>query len=147
MFTITILRVSFLPATEFTQAIRTAYVLISDGTTTYSLHVGNLPIDGSLQDILEAQAADLWPVAVATNHAPTVIELSLADGLQWFLANPGTQGIFTGAIVEIETWVGNRVDLLFPSATPANKNPFKKFLTALAVAERINMIEDLGPIF
>ncbi len=50
---------------------RHADIIISDGVTHYALGVGDLPLAGDLQPILNAREAELWRVAVDKDNQKT----------------------------------------------------------------------------
>ena len=150
MITITILRVKVITGFEGGASTRNAYVMIENSVeppNKYTLNVGALPLTGDLQPVLDNQSAQLWIDAVNTNTLATDVELAIAAGIDWFNTNPNTKILFTNSIASLETEINTLVDVLFPSASAANKTKLKKMLTAYAVAIRISVVEDLGKVF
>lgn len=148
MTTITILNVQLIKGQEGAPDTRFAQILITDGVTNYILGVGGLPLNGNLQPILDANAAQLWIDAVANNFLATDADLSLADGINWFNDNPATKQLFTLSLTDLETvQINPLVDALFPSASAANRTKTKKLWMALSVVARINVLKNLGKVF
>lgn len=50
---------------------RHANIIISDNVTHYALGVGDLPLTGDLQPILDAREAELWQAAVGKDNQLT----------------------------------------------------------------------------
>ncbi len=50
-------------------------IIISDGTNHYQLGVGDLPLTGDLQPVLDAREAELWQVAEGINNQLTTEEV------------------------------------------------------------------------
>jgi hypothetical protein len=68
--TIKILSIRF-QAANGANTSRHADIIISDGVTHYTLGVGDLPLVGDLQPILDARESELWGVAVAKDDQRT----------------------------------------------------------------------------
>lgn len=145
MTTYTILKVTKNPPFEEDPPTRSARILVANGNN-YILTVNGLPETGGLRPILDAQLEQLWADAVTVNQLATEAEIALANGINWYNANPGTKILFTTTTADLETQINTLVDAVMPTASAANRTKVKKFWTALAVAVRVSVQGDLGEI-
>ena len=84
---------------------RHCVIIIDDTVDSYVLNVGELPLTGDLQTILDARFDELWAVAVAKNEEPGTVILYTSEGKQWFIDHPNAQQLFDLAMADIDTKV------------------------------------------
>lgn len=126
---------------------RGAYTYITNNGEAYVHTVGNLPLEGSLQTILEANEAQHFADAQANGILPTAKEKAIAEAKVWFKANPNTKQIYTLPVDQLEAQVGTLVDALFPGIAAGTRNQEKKVRMAQLMAVRVAVrgeLEDLG---
>jgi hypothetical protein len=128
-------------------ASRGAYFYIESSGEAYMHMVGNLPLTGGLQAILEANEAQHFTDAQTNGILPTPKEKAIAEAIVWFQGNPATKQIFTLTPAELETQVGALVDALYPGIAASTRNQEKKVRMAQLMAIRVSVrgeLEDLG---
>lgn len=116
-------------------------IWISDGGATAYIHqIGNLPLVGNLQTILNAYEAAIWIDAVAAGRVATPAETAKAERIQWFTDNPGATVIYTATKADLEAGINALVDAIVPSATGANRTKLKRLLMAGALFDREQVV-------
>lgn len=121
------------------------YKLLQDDGVLRLSDGANIPNDPLNTDWLEYQA---WLAAGGIPQPAdelTAEELALEaevnqapiSARNWFVANPQAQQLFTLSLVDLQTEIYTRVDLLFPAATAGNRTFMKLLLMALAVCVRV----------
>jgi hypothetical protein len=118
---------------------RTAYIWISDGSTSYMMSVGSLPVEGALMTVLNGMESELWPQAVAGGQLPTPVETEIAGAIQWYQANAGTKAaVFDKSVAQEVTDITALIAASFPSASAAVKAGWLQLLMSSLLDTRVN---------
>jgi len=123
-------------------ASRGVLIWITDNITNYVHTRGNLPLEGDLLSILQANEAAIWLDAVAVGDLATAAQTAKAERLQWLIDNPGAKQIFTLSKVALETEINDTVDIVFAGQTAANRTKIKRLWMCGALLDREQIAEE-----
>jgi hypothetical protein len=118
---------------------RAAFIYITDGQTSYVLDVAQLPAEGDLQAILDAQEAQLWLDAVSVGNIATPSQNAQAEFLLYLINNPNAKQIFDLSAGGLVTEINAFVDRIIPSATNADRTRLKRLLAVGALRDRVDV--------
>jgi hypothetical protein len=138
MITIKIIKIRSIVGQEPLPDQRTvSFIIYENSGPIYWYSRGGLPLEGNIQDMLEAEAESLYAGAVANDRLATDGEIALAESREWYIAHPNAIGIFNQSIDDLDTQVHDLVWAIIPTASGADKQGLYLLLMNSILVSRI----------